>query len=55
MVRKKSARDTVVPGDESPFKATVVSSADDANIINNLEERIEKSKNLSQRGKKFPD
>ena len=29
---KKQAPETVVPGDESPFKATVVSSAYGANI-----------------------
>ena len=51
MGKRKSARETVVPGDESPFKATVVSSADDANIINKLEERVKKAENLSQREK----
>ena len=33
---KKQAPETVVPGDESPFKATVVSSAAGANIVKNL-------------------
>ena len=43
--KKKSAPEIAVPGDESPFKATVISDADSANIINNLETLVNKSEN----------
>ena len=33
----KKAPETAVPGDESPFKATVISSANGAKVLNNLE------------------
>ena len=50
--KKKSAPNTVVPGDETPFKATVVSSADGANILNNLETLVNKSENMTLAAKK---
>lgn len=49
---KKRALDTVVPEDESSFKATAVSSADGAKVVNNLKELAKKSENLSLRDKK---
>ena len=48
---KKKAPETAVPGDESPFKATVISSADGTKILNNLEKLAIKCEKLT-RGQK---
>ena len=50
--KKKSASETVVPGEDSPFKATAVSKTDVAKIENNLEALVKESENLSKRNKK---
>lgn len=47
----KEALASAVPGDESPFKATDVTSADGTKILNNLEQFADDAKNLSFRGK----
>ena len=49
---QKRALETVVPEDNSSFKATAVSSADGAKILQNLETFAKKTENLSQRQKK---
>ena len=43
---RKKAPETVVPGGGTPFKATAVSSADGAKVINNLENLVKKKKIL---------
>ena len=48
--KKKSASETVVPGEDSPFKATAVSKTDVAKIENNLEALVKESENLSGQG-----
>ena len=48
---KKKAPASAVPGDESPFKATDVTSADGANVLNNLESFAKEAENLSFRVK----
>lgn len=50
--KKKSASETVVPGEDSPFKATAVSKTDVSKIENNLEALVKESENLSKRNKK---
>ncbi len=49
---KKTPQETVVPGDETPFKATVVSSDAGAKVLQSLETYAENVKNLSKRQKK---
>lgn len=51
MRKRKSAPETVVPGGKPPFKATVVSEADGAKILQNLETFAKESENLSIRQK----
>ena len=43
MSKKKTAPETAVPGDESPFKATVVSDAHGAKIVETLGSLVKKS------------
>ena len=49
---KKRALETVVPGDETPFKATVVSNADGAKILQEVRNLAKKSENLTKGQKK---
>ena len=44
---KRTTPEIAVPGDESPFKATVISGVDGAKIAKKLDNEIERSKNLS--------
>ena len=45
--RKKSAPEIAVPGEDTPFKATVISDADGAKIVQNLETLAKESENIS--------
>ncbi|MBQ6069480.1 MAG: hypothetical protein IJK84_08260 [Bacteroidales bacterium] len=49
---KKSTSKTAVPGEETPFKAAVVSEIDAAKIAKNLDSLIKKTQNLSNEQKK---
>ena len=49
---KAKALETAVPGGKSPFKATVISSADGAKVINNLNSLAEQSEKLTLGQKK---
>ena len=42
---KKIASETAVPGDESPFEATVISDAHGAKIVENLRTLVKKTEN----------
>ena len=52
MRNKKSTSKTAVPGEETPFKAAVVSEIDAAKIAKNLDSLIKKTQNLSNEQKK---
>ena len=53
LAKRKSAPETVVPRDKTPFKATAVSSADGAKILQNLENLANIYKNISGQRKNF--
>lgn len=52
MVKRKSP-ETAVPGDEPPFKATVVSSDDGVKIVQNLDSLAKKYEEKSNRPRTF--
>ena len=50
--KRKSVPEIAVPGEESPFKATVISGTDGAKILQNLETFIGLVRNIDLSGKK---